>query len=899
MIRPLLRYGTGVAFLIALLAQEVTAQPPPKDKEAPPPKPALTEKNDPFDSYRELFKKPESVADYWKAMQFEIELGSYEVAAQHLHGLLAKKPSDDEWLQLQRQQTMNAFLKLRNVPKWSEDAAKDKAAKADVEELIKVVTAAVKKQLNNRDQIRQWIKNLNGTPEESVYALQELYKYKSAAAPLLIDELGRAQGGDRAAIIDALRRLSSDVVAPMIAALDSKDTSLVLDLLDILQRRNAREAVPHLWYLTADTGRPASVRSKAKEVLAALRDVPVSKLPSAVPMLTREAERYYQHKVALTDPVTVWRWDGNNVVAGWPGSETVAQSKAEEYYGLRFAKQALELDPTDKAAQIVTLSLALDKAYDNAGLEKPLWKTAPAVHDLLTTVNPDLLTAVLERALNDERTGVVLGAVQALGELAEVRATKPSGNAEPPLVRALYYPDRRVQMAATESLLKIPGAPSAQARGRMIEILTRFLSAEPQEAGAKLKALAASGDADTRLQMERSLKAAGFDAVLSDTGREALKRLNAAADICAVLLDSKLPDPGLPYFIGQVEAGTNTKKLPVLILAVPDTAETRDLLERYQKEQARLDFLISHSGAIRHDRQAAQKAYLAARKAYLDNPLSKVQDQTERLALLDETYRIALRDLTRRLPEQAAFDKEAQQVEETLHDLTIKYDAEATRRQETLVRWAEPYSNVQVVTLKYLDDAKQLQTRLTGEGKRDQKPLTDAEQKEYAEKAIRALGVMAKANAGAYDIHPAEKAIYAALRAGALSPDGQMVALEAIATFSGAAPQTELAAVVTDAKRPLPVRIKAAEVLVRHIQEHRPLLTRDQVLTITKAADQSATQADLKDLRPHLSALIGSLRPDERTTGDRLSKFPTPTPEPPKEKPPADKPPADKPPSDK
>jgi CheY-like chemotaxis protein len=692
MIRSLLRYGMGAVLLAGLLAQSSTAQAPPKDKDAPPAKPVISEKYDPFDSYRELFKKPETVADYWKAMQFEIELGSYHVAAQHLHALIAKKPSDDELLQLQRQYTMNAFLKLRNIANWSEDpnpqkaAAADKAAKSDVEELIKLVTAAVKNQLSNRDQIRQWIKALNASPEEAVYALQELYKYKAAAAPLLIDEIRRTPGGDRAAYLDALRRLSNEVVAPMIAALDSKDTSLVLDLLDILQRRNARSAVPDLWFLTEDPSRPESVHKKAREVLAALRDVPITTLPGAVPMLTQEADRYYQHKVKLTDPTTVWRWDGNGVVAGWPGAETVSRSTAEEYYGLRFAKQALELEPTNKAAQIVMLSLTLDKAYDTAGLERPLWRSSPAVHDLLTTVNPDLLTAVLDRALTEERTGVVLGAVQALGELAEVRAVLPAGNADPPLVRALYYPDRRVQMAATESLLKIPGTPPAKARGRMVEILTRFLAAEPQQAGARLKALAASGDADTRLQMERSLKAAGFDAVLTETGREALKRLNSAADVSAVLLDSKLPDPGLPYFIGQVESDPNAKKLPVLILAIPDTAETRDLLERYHKEQTRLDYLISQSGAFRRDRLRAEQHYLAARRAYLENPVSKVQDQMERLALLEENHHRVLRDLSRQMPEQAIFDKEAQQIEATLHDLTLKYDVEATRRQEKLER---------------------------------------------------------------------------------------------------------------------------------------------------------------------------------------------------------------------
>ena len=179
MIQPLLRYGMGIAVLLALLAPASAQEgkdKPVKDKEAPG-KNLPPVKYDALDPYRELFKKPETIADYWKAMEFEIELGSFELAATHMHGLLLKKPADDQLLELQRQYTMNAFLRLRNIPKWSDDPKIDKAARTDVEELIKLVTAAVKTQLSNREQIVKWIKALNDSPPEAAFALQELFKY--------------------------------------------------------------------------------------------------------------------------------------------------------------------------------------------------------------------------------------------------------------------------------------------------------------------------------------------------------------------------------------------------------------------------------------------------------------------------------------------------------------------------------------------------------------------------------------------------------------------------------------------------------------------------------------------------------------------------------------------------
>jgi len=65
---------------------------------------------------------------------------------------------------------------------------------------------------------------------------------------------------------------------------------------------------------------------------------------------------------------------------------------------------------------------------------------------------------------------------------------------------------------------------------------TCVAGSEVQQPGAEER----TRDADTRLKMERSLQAAGFDAVLTGSGRDALKRLNAAADISAVLRRSRL-----------------------------------------------------------------------------------------------------------------------------------------------------------------------------------------------------------------------------------------------------------------------------------------------------------------------------------------------------------------------
>src|SRR5262249_31522427 len=150
------------------------------------------------------------------------------------------------------------------------------------------------------------------------------------------------------------------------------------------------------------------------------------------------------------DKTPVWRWEDKALV-----ETQVPATKAEEYFGLRFARQALEIDPAYVPAQVVFLSLALEKAYEQAGgVDRPL-ASLPEVRELLTTVSPDLVYAVLERGLKDRRLPVILGAVVALGDLQDVGAVG-AGQGTSALIQALYYPDRRVQFAAAETLLRIP-----------------------------------------------------------------------------------------------------------------------------------------------------------------------------------------------------------------------------------------------------------------------------------------------------------------------------------------------------------------------------------------------------------------------------------------------------------
>ncbi|HEY7426515.1 MAG TPA: hypothetical protein VH682_19935 [Gemmataceae bacterium] len=568
------RLHVCLALLMALaLLTQTSAQDKGKPKQAPAPPAAGGAAKDGED-YRQFFKKPTNTAEYWKALQFEIDVGKYDLAADHLRGLINSKPSDADLVKLADEVGVSAFLRLRNVPKWSDNAKVNKEAVNNVEQLIKRVTDAVSKVRRDPARIQGYLKNLNASPEESAYALKELAKSGAAAVPYLIDALKEADAAERVRLLDALRQLGPDIIEPMAAALDSNIPQLQIDLIRIFRQRYSRQVVekvvPYLWFLSASPSQPDEVRREATSALAYFLETPAGKLPPAKSELTRLAERYYLHRVKFSNPaaVTVWRWDGAHVVAGWPGATTVSADKAEEYYGVRYAGQALLLDPAYTPAQVVLLSLILDKTQSKVGLDQALERAAPEVHGLLGTVQPALVNSALERALEEHRVPVILGAVRDLGERGEVRAIRPMARRQPPLVRALYYPDRRVEMAAAEALLRIPDSAISLTTTRVVEVLRRAVAAEPV-ARQSAKVLVGYFNEDVRNGVAAAVAAAGFDPVKVGTGRELMQRLGQASDIALLLFEEGLPMPGLAQLLGQIRADTFASRLPILLTASP------------------------------------------------------------------------------------------------------------------------------------------------------------------------------------------------------------------------------------------------------------------------------------------------------------------------------------------
>jgi CheY-like chemotaxis protein len=562
------RWLLGAIFLGLALSYSLGQEKPQPAKKGDAKKEELKKAED---EYRTFFKKPENAMEFWAAMNFEIGVGKFDLALEYLKGFMGKDPktrspavTDQELVDIESAEGMSAFLRLLQIPELREEA----------KPLLERVNAAVKKHLGDPARIAKYIKNLSASPEERAYAIIELRRSGPQAVPQLVESLLATQGAtEHAKILSVFAELGKNIVPPLLAALDVDDPGLRLELLQILRQRVDKNAVPYLWFLSASPQQPELIRKTATDMLSLFLSIPKGDLPSSKIALTREAERYYQHQVTFSPPnqTVVWYFDKEKKQIL---SRTLSASEAEEFYGLRFSGQALELDPSYVPAQVVYVSLALEKGFERAGLDQPLEKGAPAVKEVLKVVNPDLIETVLDRALADGRVSVAVGAARALGDIQDRGAARSKDQRPPALVRALNFPDRRVQFAAADALLKIPGLPNPLAITRTVEVLRRTLSTD-----AVSQALIGDGDVIRAGQVGHAVKQAGYEPIVVHTGREALRQLRESAGVDVLLIDFQLPDPGLPYLLAQLRSDINSARLPVLV-TVPPNRLTRELREQ-------------------------------------------------------------------------------------------------------------------------------------------------------------------------------------------------------------------------------------------------------------------------------------------------------------------------------
>jgi hypothetical protein len=518
-----------------------------------------------------------TATELFRQARSEIRDGRFDVAAETLKRFLAANPTDADLNEITKADP-TAFVRLRNVAKWSDNPTAQAEAEKAVEAVIAKSEQAAKALYQNPDRVAKFVRNLGESPEERVYAVQQLRLAGDAAGPAMVDALRTTSDPAlRAGIYAGVSSLGLGQLPPVVAAIDGVAPELKLGLLQALVNRPDvtsllssadTDITPHLWYYASATGvELSSLRVFAAEALSRLTGGLAGRLKPAdeIVKLTRPyAAR--QARFRAPDP-KLWVWDAaRQTVVAVPATPL----QVSDYIALRNLHWALQRSPNDTAAQELYLDITTERAVEKAQFGE-LASANPALYQLLAAAPTDMLIGLLNRAMADRQTARVLGFTQALAARGDRAAVLPSGNTPGVLVRALDYPDARVQLAAAVGLLRVPDLRHGK-NARVVDILRRAVATEPTAAGMKETGRVAVADPDDARAdaLGSHLRALGYRVERFATGRELERRLADAADIDAVFVDRHVVDPLLADLLPPLVKSGIAGSKPVFVVASPD-----------------------------------------------------------------------------------------------------------------------------------------------------------------------------------------------------------------------------------------------------------------------------------------------------------------------------------------
>jgi CheY-like chemotaxis protein len=700
-----------------------------------------------------------------------------------------------------------------------------------------------------------------------------------------------------------------------------------------------------------DPNSPPSLKRLAADTLSKVvpgfdKRQPEAELVAASRTFADHKARYFGAKAnpdGSPATVPVWTWDAKDQKL--VKNEEVPVGQADEYFGLRYARWALERKPEYEPAQVLILSLATERAVIRANFGD-IAKTDPVVYRMLADAPTTVLMDLLDRALFEKRTALVLPLTQALGDRADKTPATGAGGRPSLFERALKYEDPRVELAAASALLRSPVPVAPHLRADVIRVLRRAAAIDQGVPdGAKGQVLIADPDRRRADHTALLLRGLGYDTEVYTTGREMLRRVARSSDFDLIVIDHHVPNPELVDLVGHLRADVNTARRPILVVASTD-----------QPVPPSLDMLLLHlAGLI----AATETEAVPMPPPYVPDPTRNTEEQAaDRLTVQtrrDGVFRTAAADRLARLmrvvettgleltdAQKFVLNLRATQITYAVlaaeHPLTAESapatfrEVEALNRQIITQPPVPPYVRrvgtdqlMRIIERLEVDVSKVPEVRkrydfirsrvdpeslgLNVQRPRDflieakvsrqvrhfpavgvipepysrvgfeddvraafadpaDAPRDPAEKKAGAKLAVEWLRKMATGEVTGFDVKPAEPELLAALRIDDLAEP----AIEAVGQFPSAQAQQALVNVALTMTRPQPLRVKAADAAIRHIQLRGKLTPQTLVTAIVETA---AREPDA-EVRAKLFVLRGLLAPDPKAYLNDLRNYSPP-----------------------
>ncbi len=295
--------------------------------------------------------------------------------------------------------------------------------------------------------ILQEIDRLSTTRRAEIAAQERLKNAGEYAIPFMLEALAdKSRDKEFVNIANALPQVGRDAIRPLVAALQTEDLKVKLEIIRALGTIGYGQPLAYLKYV-AENDTSDQVRSVAAATINKI-DPAAEKLPSAE-LFFQLAEAYYCHASSLAatpgEIANIWFWDDQEQKLV---RREVAQGHFNELMAMRSCEWALRADETTGKA--IALWIAAFFKAEAAVSAQPVY-FAQGHADAMTyatTAGAEYLHAALERALLEKNKDVALGVVEALAANAGEKSLLRRIGTEQPLVKALSFSDIAVMQSA-------------------------------------------------------------------------------------------------------------------------------------------------------------------------------------------------------------------------------------------------------------------------------------------------------------------------------------------------------------------------------------------------------------------------------------------------------------------
>jgi HEAT repeat protein len=553
---------TVLAVLLGALSPPVSlrAQPPSIDPDAttvaqalaePQPSPLLTEP-----------KSPEALFD---AVVLMLDLDRPQLALQYMQQLLDQDPNDATILKMRDKHGPAVFLELSN----------DKRLQPVSIKLLDRMNEAFRQYAADPSRMDRLVKDLTGTPEKREVAIIQLRSTGKVAIPRMLTLVSTAKDtAQRDAMVYAMTRMGSQIIPPLLGALEAPDEGTRTVAIDTLGWLGSLDTVPWLWYSAFGADQPTGVRQSARQALARILRDDVKRAGDissygAAAQLQKIATTHFRLEFnwKLNDDgetTELWSWDiPTNTLSAW----NLAPETASLIVGSRFARQGLTLAPERQELQSLYLSLRLAFDAHVAGWNSPLPTGPGTAHDLALLAGPEVAIHALAYSLKNPNPAAALATLQVLSQIGNRSQLRDQAGQASPIIQAMNYPNFRVQFAAASTVLQLDPEKSFHGASRIVSILTRALNDSGNRQG-----LAIDSNEDRGASMAGLLSEIGLAPLQATTGQDGFKIAADRSDIELIVIHAAVVRWGLGQTIVNLRADARTSGIPIIVYG-PESIE--------------------------------------------------------------------------------------------------------------------------------------------------------------------------------------------------------------------------------------------------------------------------------------------------------------------------------------